>query len=354
MKSFQIIFAVLLLISASGCNNDDSEYDAITRTGVLFISRRTTNSAEWSLISMYRDGTNQHKVTDLTVKYEKPVVSHSGKTILFVHYTNDFYYELYSIGIDGENLTLIDRSKRFCGLADWSSDDSKILYSKSRNENTDEKDLILLDIESGETTILTGVGDNTQGKFANDNRIAYCQRIEGNVNNIFLVNIDGTNNHKIVSNASSPGWSPDGKKIAYSSPIFNQSSQIFLINADGTDSKQLTSSYSSITWPGWPPDGNNDPQWTPDGKKIVYVSCEDGDPEIYVMNSDGSNQQKLTDNDTRDEYPIVTSDGKYILFSSKRNLAKDAEIFIMNLDGEDQKQLTNYSGSDVLPVEIRN
>lgn len=322
-------------------------------SGILFISHRTENNADWSLLSMNRDGTDQHKITELIVRCNKPVVSHSGKIVLFVHYTDDFFYELYSVNVDGTNLTLIDKAKRFCGSADWSPDDSKIIYSKSRNENTDDKDLILANLNNGKKTILTDFGDNTQGKFSKNNQIAYCYQSNNNSCDIYLMDMDGSNKHKIIANASCPVWSPDGKRIAYQSPIDNGSSQIFVANSDGTNQKQFTSTFSSHFWPGWAPDGNYDPKWTPDGKKIVYVSWEDEDPEIYIMNSDGSTQKKLTSNDQRDEYPEITSDGKFILFSSKRNMEMDAEIFIMNLDGKNQRALTNYSRSDIFPVEIR-
>jgi TolB protein len=352
MGKLQFTFAIIFLTLIIGCDQDGDNFPR-RNAKILFISQRIENSAEWNLFSMNNDGTDQRKIIDLEVRCEKPVVSHSMKIVLFVHYTEDFFYELYSVRIDGTNLTLIDRANRYCGSADWSFDDTKIIYSKSRNEITDDKDLILLDIATGNKTGLTTLGNNKLGKFSRNNQIAYCHQPDGASSDIYLTNMDGSNNHKIITNASSPVWSPDGKKIAYQSPMDNGSSQIFVANSDGTNQKQLTTTFSSRIWPGWAPDGNYDPKWTPDSKRIVYVSWEDEDPEIHIMNADGSNKVKLTNTDKRDEHPEITADGKYILFSSNRNMEMDAEIFVMNIDGKNQKPLTNYKGSDIFPVEIK-
>ena len=162
----------------------------------------------------------------------------------------------------------------------------------------------------------------------------------------------GENKHLIIQNANNPIFSPSGDEIVYQSAIDNGSSQLFTANCDGSNQKQLTSTYSPKIWPGWAPDGNIEPTWTPDGKKIVYVSWEDEDPEIMIMNSDGSEKRKLTNTDKRDENPIVTNDGKFIIFTSNRNLEMNSEIYIMDIDGKHQESLTKYNNSDIYPIEI--
>jgi TolB protein len=99
---------------------------------------------------------------------------------------------------------------------------------------------------------------------------------------------------------------------------------------------------------GFPRDGNGDPQWTPDGKKIVYVSWENGRPEIFIMNADGSNRTRLTTAEFRDENPEITPDGQYILFSSRRSNIGNG-IVIMSLDGNNQRVLSN----GICPVACR-
>ena len=79
----------------------------------------------------------------------------------------------------------------------------------------------------------------------------------------------------------------------------------------------------------------------------MFVSERDGNPEIYVMDSSGNNQIRLTQNDKIDFQPVWSPDGKNIAFVS--DLDGDYDIFIMNSKGEDQKRLTNNDASDVNP-----
>jgi len=74
------------------------------------------------------------------------------------------------------------------------------------------------------------------------------------------------------------------------------------------------------------------------GEMIVFVSDRDGKDEIYIMNSDGSDQQRLTNNNCYDSHPKFSPDGKQITFLSDRN--GPYEIFIMNSDGANVRQIT--------------
>jgi TolB protein len=85
---------------------------------------------------------------------------------------------------------------------------------------------------------------------------------------------------------------------------------------------------------------------SPASGRIAFVSDRDGpDPvgnmgnqEIYIMNADGSGQQRLTHNDAADAAPAVSPDGRMIAFVSNRSGAP--ELFVMNVDGTGERQLT--------------
>jgi TolB protein len=81
--------------------------------------------------------------------------------------------------------------------------------------------------------------------------------------------------------------------------------------------------------------------WTPDGK-LVYGSHANGNADIYVMSADGAQQRQLTFAERRDIWPVVSANGKVIVFCSQGG--EPQHIWRVNHDGSDLRQLTFGKG----------
>lgn len=138
-------------------------------------------------------------------------------------------------------------------------------------------------------------------------------------------------------------------KIAFFSPPDNRwevaftserdgNPEIYVINADGTNPRRLTTNEAL--------DGA--PDWSPDGARIAFHTARDGNLEIYVMNADGSGAQRLTDNAAPDSEPDWSPDGTHIAFVSERD--GNEELYVMNADGSNVQRLTDNPGVDTQPA----
>jgi TolB protein len=131
-------------------------------------------------------------------------------------------------------------------------------------------------------------------------------------------------------------WSPDGRHIAFArqSPTlpgpccYSFRSDIYVMNADGSGTRKLTHNARQ----------NDEPAWSPDGRRIAFVSRRNGNADVYVMNADGSGQRNLTRDPAKDLHPSWSPDGRRITFVSDRDGRLEAHV--MNADGSGQRSLT--------------
>jgi TolB protein len=81
------------------------------------------------------------------------------------------------------------------------------------------------------------------------------------------------------------------------------------------------------------------PAWSPDGSKIAFTSNRDGNPEIYVVNRDGTGMRRLTNSPAIDVTPTWAPTGNQIAFTSER--AGTPQIYIMNADGSGVRRISS-------------
>ncbi|MBA3639512.1 MAG: PD40 domain-containing protein, partial [Acidobacteria bacterium] len=162
---------------------------------------------------------------------------------------------------------------------------------------------------------------------------------------IFLMNRDGTGQQMLVSltgGAAFPSFSHNGAKLCFHSQAAPR--DIYVVNIDGTNLINLTAPL-----PGEPAaaGANIRCDWSAKKNAIAFTSDRDGDQDIYVVEADGSGLRQLTDAVGSDANPAFSPKGDLIAFESNRDtppgaLVQNPEIYVMNADGSNQVRLTFF------------
>src|SRR4029079_2140657 len=107
---------------------------------------------------------------------------------------------------------------------------------------------------------------------------------------IFTMNGDGSGAARITSydNQGSPSWSPDGTRIALIAY-----GEVYVMNADGTDPVRVTN--NTVT--------DDSPHWAPDNQTIVFASDRTGLADLYTVHADGTGLQRVLALPGWDAYP---------------------------------------------------
>jgi TolB protein len=194
--------------------------------------------------------------------------------------------ELYVMNADGSDQRRLTLLPRRSGGVSWSPEGEKIAFVAPAG-HLGAADIFVMNADgSGLRNVTNTVTTSFDFAWSPDGRrIAY---LEGNPSQaggpLSVVNSDGTGKHRrmhtVIVDLGLPSWSTDGRTIA-----FTGGSVLYTVHADGTGLRKLTHG----------PGLNVGPRWSPDGRRILFLSFRDGPgTDLFVMNADGSGQRNLT------------------------------------------------------------
>ena len=235
----------------------------------------------------------------------------------------------------------------------WSPDSGSLLFTRFRNGyNAEPADLFVVDLVSSgiRTLVSDGTGNiNLPGSSWNPitQEIVFSSSREPH-DEIFLIDDEGGSGEEVrITNranlvAYEPSLSPDGQWVVFESHVLDveDNGVIIKYKLDGT------MPYQNLT------DLNEDcrqPNWSRAGDKILYQSFDDGQWDIWIMNSDGTDHQRVTNGSGDKTDASFSPDGQWIVYSSNESGDEFANLFIIPVSGGEPIRTTYYEGYDGAP-----
>lgn len=178
---------------------------------------------------------------------------------------------------------------------------------------------------------LTGIVGDFSGK------IAYVLRNPNTPDQRYTLQIADTDGERPFTVLSShypilsPAWTPDGKKIAYVS--FETKRPVIYLQNLSTGQRETLTQYKGL---------NGAPSFSPDGKSMLFTASMDGNPEIYQMNLETRQLQRMTHDSAIDTEARYAPDGKSFIFTSDRGGAP--QVYRYTFDDDSIKRVT-FKGS---------
>ena len=238
--------------------------------------------------------------------------------------------ELFVMDYDGYDARQLTADGFLNLMPRWSPDRRFLVFTAYHNRNAQTIDMIELATGKRWTMVSLG-GLNITPAFSPDgNFLAFASSHEGN-SEIYRMDTHTKALQRLTVNASgdlSPSWSPSGRELAFASDR-SGGPQIFLMGADGTNVRRLT----------FEGDYNAAPAWSPRGNWIAYV-CRSPKKEykICLVTPDGQKRVQLTVGSGVDDSPSWSPDGRHLVFSSTSG--GQSQIYMINADGKDLERIT--------------
>ena len=134
----------------------------------------------------------------------------------------------------------------------------------------------------------------------------------------------------------SPSWSPDGRRLAYVS--FEAKKPVVYVHSLADGKRQVAANFKG---------SNSAPAWSPDGTRLAVSLSRDGGSQIYMVNPDGSNVRRISQSGGIDTEPVFSPDGRSLYFTSDRG--GSPQIYRMPVNGGEAQRVTFDGSYNVSP-----
>jgi Tol biopolymer transport system component len=290
-----------------------------TNGNIIFSSNRATGAMDIFAISP-GGGATDRLTTFSTGHNTDPAVSPDGSRIAFVHDNQIWVMKASGMTAGGTGATRITDTSTAKTKPTWSPDGSRIAYVANSVDVDGQTDL-----------------------------------------EIWVINADGSGPTQLTNNTvfsdNEPAWSPDGSQIAFVSARTGDTDRnIYVMNSNGSNPVNVTPNSPAGCSPNCYQGHDDSPAWSPDGSKIAYVHgygtlanpfAGGGFPNIWVMDSNGNNKTNVSDISTRsDTAPAWSPQGDKIAYVGN---ATNNNIYVMNSDGSNQVPVDTSSSNDLNP-----
>jgi TolB protein len=238
--------------------------------------------------------------------------------------------ELFVMDYDGYDARQLTADGFLNLMPRWSPDRRFLVFTAYRNRNTQDIDMIELATGKRWTVVSLGGLNITPTLSPDGNFLAFASSYEGN-SELYRMDTRTKAIQRLTTNASgdlSPAWSPSGRELAFTSDR-SGGPQVFLMSADGSNVRRLT----------FEGDYNAAPAWSPRGNWIAYV-CRTPKKEykLCLITPDGQKRVQLTTGPGVDDSPSWSPDGRHLVFSSTAD--GKSQIYMINADGKDLERIT--------------
>ena len=287
------------------------------------------------MYSIAASGEDEVNLTKSGIDESAPVVSRNRRYVAFLS-DHGGGMSVESMRIDGTERMAAAQDQAEYKDVRWSPDAERIAYIRKDGDGT----AVMMSHRDGSNPqSLTQIMGTEIGDWSKDgNSVVFTIGDEnGAARGMYTVNPDGVNELKFTNQRDySPRWSPDSKRLAFISTR-DGTPDLYTMDRDGGNLKRVTDT----------PAEEYDISWSPNGQFLMFVCDHEGNPEIYTTPMDGSAVNRLTRNTVVDNQPVWSPNGSRIAFVSYKD--GDADIFVMDSNGGNQRRLTNNDYNDTSP-----
>src|SRR5262245_53470636 len=306
----------------------------------LAIADKGTIQEPFSIFLLASETGEKRRLTSLpagSIGDFSPVFSPDGQTLAFVRMPSVAVTDLYLVPVGGGQPKRLTFINQFIGRVTWTPDGRELIFSSGGGMYGGSLWRVSASGGSPQRVVAAGQQAIDPAIAPKGERLAFGQTlIDSNIWRIDLTNAKRQSNaRKMVISSTyqdlSPQYSPDGRKIVFSSDRAG-GFEIWVCNSDGEHPIQLTNLDAHT----------GTPRWSPDGKSIVFDSRRDGNADIYIISAEGGTPTRLTTDPSEDITPSWSQDGRSIYFGSTRS--GSLQIWRMPAGGGEAVQVTRQGG----------